>query len=93
MKMTGIADFIIAFLDLLEAEGRALRRAVMRLGWGLAFMLLAVLLLLAAAVFSLMGMYLFFASQFSPALAALLVSCITLLLALIIAGIAHWRTR
>ena len=91
--MKTIADFIIAFLDLLEAEGRILRRAVMHVGWGLALLLVACVLVLASAGFFLVGIYLHLASQFSPPVAALLVSLLTLLLALVIAGIAHWRTR
>ena len=91
--MKAIADFIIAFLDLLEAEGRTLRRAVMRVGWGLACILIASLLALASAGFFLMGIYLHFAAQFSPPTAALLVSLVTVVLALVIAGIAYGRTR
>lgn len=93
MKLSAIADVVIAFFNLLEAEGRVLRRAVMRLGWGLAFIVLAVLLLLAAAVFFLLGVYFYFASTSSPSTAALLVSGIALLLALVVAGIAHGKTR
>jgi protein-S-isoprenylcysteine O-methyltransferase Ste14 len=93
MNMTSIADFVIAFFNLLEAEGRVLRRSVMRLGWGLAFIVLAMLLLLAAAVFFLLGVYFYFAATSTPSAAALLVSGIALLLALVIAGIAYGRTR
>jgi hypothetical protein len=93
MKISSITDLVIAFFELVEAEGRTLRRAIMRLGWGLALMLLAVLLVLAAAGFFLMGVYLYLAAQYSPSMAALLVSGIALLVALIIAGIAHRRTR
>ena len=91
--MKGIADLIIAFFDLLEAEGRTLRRAVMRLGWGLMLLVVAAFMLLAAAGFFLMGIYQYFSSQYTPLVAALLLSFLSLVMAFIIAGIAYWRNR
>ena len=91
--MKVIADFIIAFLDLLEAEGRTLRKAVMRVGWGLLLLFIAALLVLVAAGFFLVGIYQYLSSQFAPPVTALLLSFLSLLLAFIIAGIAHWRAR
>ena len=89
--LTTILDIATVFLRLLEAEGRILRRAVMRLGWALTFMALASLLLLAAAGFFLLGIYQYLAAQMSPGSASLLLSLLALALALIIAGIATWR--
>jgi hypothetical protein len=91
--MKAIAELIIAFIDLLEAEGRTLRGAVVRVGWGLALLLIAALLILIAVGFFLVGVYQYLSSQFTTPLAALVTSLVTLLLALIIAGIAHWRMR
>jgi hypothetical protein len=89
--ITAILDIATAFLRLLEGEGRILRRAVMRLGWAVAFIAVAFLLVLAAAGFLLFGIYQYFTSQMSPAAAALLVSLSAFVLALIFAGIAKWR--
>ncbi len=89
--ITTILDIATAFLHLLEGEGRMLRRAVMRLGWAVAFIAVASLLVLAAAGFLLFGIYQYFTSQMSPAAAALLVSLSAFVLALIFAGIAKWR--
>lgn len=91
--MKAIADFIIAFFDLVEAEGRTLRQAIIRTGWGLLLLLIAALLVLSAAGFFLLGMYQYFSAQFASPVAALLLSALTLLLALFIAAVAHWRTR
>jgi hypothetical protein len=91
--MKAIADFIIAFFDLLEAEGRTLRRVVMRIGFSFVLLLVAALLFLAAAGFFLAGIYQYLTSQFTSPAAALLISLLSLLLALIFAGIAHWRAR
>jgi len=91
--MKAIAELIIAFFDLLEAEGRTLRRAVMRLGWGLMLLVVAAFMILAAAGFFLMGIYQYFSSQYTSPVAALLLSFLSLMLAFIIAGISYWRNR
>lgn len=93
MKMlTTLLDIATAFLRLVEAEGRILKRAVMKVGWALAFVGVASLLVLAAAGFFLAGIYQYLAAQMSPAAASLLVSLLASVLALIFAGIAKWRT-
>ncbi|HUL00870.1 MAG TPA: hypothetical protein VLX29_08455 [Nitrospirota bacterium] len=91
--MKVIAELIIAFFDLLEAEGRTLRRAVVHLAWGLTLLFLVSLLILTATGFFLVSIYLYLSSQFTPSLAALITSLVTLLLALFTAGIAHWRMK
>jgi hypothetical protein len=65
----------------------------MRLGWAVAFIAMASLLVLAAAGFLLLGIYQYLASQASPAVAALLVSFLAFVLALIFAGLAKWHIR
>ncbi len=91
--ITTILDIVTAFLHVLEGEGRILRRSVMRLGWALAGIVIASLLGLAAAGFLLLGIYQYLTSQVSPSAAALLVSLLTFVLALIFAGLAKWQTR
>jgi hypothetical protein len=91
--ITTILDIITALLHILEAEGRMLRRSVMRLGWALAFMVVASLLVLAAAAFSLLALYQYVSTQTSPVVASLAVSFLALVLALFFAGLAKSRTR
>jgi hypothetical protein len=90
--LTTLLDIATAFLRVLEAEGRILKRAVMKVGWALAFVGVASLLVLAAAGFFLAGIYQYLAAQMSPAAASLLVSLLASVLALIFAGFAKWRT-
>jgi hypothetical protein len=89
--LTILIDIATAFLRLLEAEGRVVKRGVVKVGWALAFVAIAALLLLASAGFLLVGMHQYLAALLSPAAASLLVSPLALLLALIFAGIAKWR--
>jgi len=91
--ITTILDIVTAFLHVLEGEGRILRRSVMRLGWALVGIVIASLLVLTAAGFLLLGIYQYLTSQVSPAAAALLVSLLAFVLALIVAGFAKWQTR
>jgi len=90
--LTTLLDIATVFLRLLEAEGRILKRAVMNVGWALAFVGIASLLVLAAAGFFLLGIYHYLVAQMSPAAASLLVSLLAFVLALIFAGVAKWRT-
>lgn len=90
--ITMLLDIATAFLRLLEAEGRMLKRAVMNTAWALAFVGVAALLVLAAAVFFLAGIYQYLAALMFPAAASLLVSLLAFVLALIFAGLAKWRT-
>ncbi len=90
--LTTLLDIATAFLHVLEAEGRILKRAVMKVGWALAFVGVVSLLVLAAAGFFLAGIYQYLAAQMSPAAASLIVSLLASVLALIFAGIAKWRT-
>ena len=91
--ITTILDIGTALLHLVEGEGRILRRSVMRLGWALVGIVIASLLVLAAAGLLLFGIYQYLTSQVSPAAAALLVSLLAFVLALIVAGLAKWQTR
>jgi predicted anti-sigma-YlaC factor YlaD len=90
--LSTLLDIATTLLRLLEAEGRVLKRAVMNVGWALACVGIASLLVLVAAGFFLAGIYQCLAAQMSPAGASLLVSLLAFALALVFAGIAKWRT-
>ena len=91
--LTIILDIATGMLRLLEAEGRILRRSIMRVGWSIAFIAIASVLVLAAAGFLLVGIYQYLAAQMSPAAASLLVSLPALVLAAIFAGIVNGWTN
>jgi hypothetical protein len=89
--LSTLLDIVTVVLRLLEAEGRLLRRSVMNLGWALAFVGIAALLLIASAAFFLAGAYQYLAALTSPAAASFLVSLVALALALIFAVVAKRR--
>jgi len=90
--LTTLLDIVTAFLRLLEAEGRMLRRSVMNVGWALACIGITFILMLVAVGFFLAGIYQYVAAQLSPATASLIVSLLTIALALLFAGIARRLT-
>jgi hypothetical protein len=86
-----IIDLVIAFLGLIESMTRSMRRAAVNLGWGLAFMAIAALLIVASTGFFLWGLYQYFAAILSSATSALIVSLVALVLAVIAGWIANRR--
>ena len=87
--MREIAEFIAAVADYVRAEGRALKLALGRVVW--AFLLLAVsaVILLAALGFLLYALFLALLRVTDPALAALVVA----LVSLILSGGVAWYAR
>lgn len=67
-----MAEFLIAFVELLEAEGRALRNSALGLGRSLAFLACAVLLLVLGLGCLLAGFYMLSASVLGTVEALLL---------------------
>lgn len=91
--ITGILDILSALLKLMEAEGRILQRAMVRLGWSLAFIIIASILGLAGLGFLLAGIHQYLAAQVSPAAASLYVALFTILLAVILGIFSKPRAR
>lgn len=90
---TTISDLVIAFLDLLEAEGRTLRQQTMRVGWGLAFVLLTLVTASIGLGFLLWGAYQYAVAWLGEPAGALLMALVALVLALITGMLAARWTR
>ncbi len=91
--MTVVIDLFISFLDLIRTQTQVLRRMIVDLGWGLAFIMIAACLILASAAFCLLGLYQYFSCILSPVAASFLVSLVAMLLAVIAAWIAHRKVH
>ncbi len=90
MSRTTLSDFIIALLDLLEAEGRALRHAVTRTGWSLAFIVVTAALLLGALALMLWAFYQFLEPRLGAPAASLITGLAMLIPAALAAVTAQW---
>jgi len=86
-------EFVIALLELLEAEGRAMKQAVRRVSFGLVFLITASALTLTALGFLLAAGYLAIASVLGSALAALIMGSVSLVLAATLGFIAYRAMR
>lgn len=86
-------EFVIALLELLEAEGRALKQSVRRVSFGLVFLLTASALILTSLGFLLAAGYLALAAALGSALAALIMGLASLLSAATLGFIAYRAMR
>jgi hypothetical protein len=86
-------EFVIALIELLEAEGRALKQSVRRVSFGLVFLLTASALILTALGFLLAAGYLALAAALGSALAALIMGSVSLLMAATLGFIAYRAMR
>ena len=87
--MRGLAELIIALLELLEAEARALRSGSFRLGLSLALLGTAGILMLVGVWLILRALYLYLAIFLSPPKATLITGVVTLL----VSGGLVWSVR
>ena len=87
--MRGLAELIIALLELLEAEARALRSGSFRLGLSLALLGTAGILMLVGVWLILRALYLYLGIFLSPPTATLITGVVTLL----VSGGLVWSVR
>ena len=87
--MRGLAELIIALLELLEAEARALRSGSFRLGLSLALLGTAGTLMVVGVGLILRALYLYLAIFLSPPTAILITGMVTLL----VSGGLVWSAR
>jgi len=84
-----LAHLLVATVDLFEAEGRTLRRQLMRLALAISLIVVAALLVLFGLGFVLYGLFSFLGPQMSEHWAAVLFGVVTLGLA----GGFAWTAR
>jgi hypothetical protein len=87
--LRGLAELIIALLELLEAEARALRSGLFRFGLSLLFLGAAGTLMLAGVGLIVRALYLYLAISLSPPMATLITGVVTLL----VSGGLVWSAR
>ena len=87
--MRALAELLIAFLELLEAEARALRSGTFRLGLSLALLGTAGTLAVVGVSLIMRALYLYLAIILSPPTATLITGIVTLL----VAGGLVWSAR
>lgn len=91
--MEALANMMIATVNLVEAEGRALRRQAVRFVWTVALIIGAAVIGMIGVGFVLAGLYWLLTEQLTAPQAAILFGIIALVLAGAIAWIAHGLMR
>jgi hypothetical protein len=87
--LRALAELFIAFLELLEAEVRAVRSGAFRLGLSLALLGTAGMLVLAGVSLMMWALYLYLVMVLSPPTATLITGMVTLC----VAGGLVWSAR
>lgn len=88
-----MVELVITLAELVEAEGRALRRAAERLSWAVALIAAAALLTVGGAGFCLWGLYQGIEPIVGAGWAGVITGAATLLFAASLAWIAHRMSR
>jgi hypothetical protein len=86
--LNALAELAIALVELLEAEGRAFRRSLMRTGAGLGLIVTSAILGLTGLGLCLWSAYLYLGTVLEPPQAALAAGGLTLALAAVLLWIA-----
>jgi hypothetical protein len=85
-----ITDYILALVDLVEAEARSLRRAMLRAVSGAVLLMLAGLIALGAVGLLAASLYMKLAEIMTPAHATLLCGAAGALAAIVLAKVGLW---
>lgn len=89
--LRGLSDYLIALLELLEAEGRSAKRNAFKLATAIAVFALGIFLMAGAAAFLVAGVYLGLVTVLHPAWVALICGGTLLVLGGIVLWIAQAR--
>ena len=93
MKQSGLSDYIIAILELFEAEARAFKRESVSLAFSIGFILLGIGVLFIAFGFLLWAIYVALSASFGASIGALLSAGVALLLSVGIFLVVSWQSR
>ena len=88
--MRALTEVLVTILSLLETEGRAARRSLMRAVLAAVLMVFGLALLVATLVMTVWGLYTLLAPPLGPSGASFITAGIVLLLALILLVSAKW---
>ena len=93
MRQSGLSDYIIAILELFEAEGRALKKETVRVAYSFGFILGGMGLLLISMGFLLWAIHGMLCEAFSPNMGTLITAGIGFVMSLLLFGMARWLSR
>lgn len=91
--LKGLSDFVIALVELLEAEGRSAKRNVYAVVTAVGIFALGIMLLAGSVGFLVAGLYMGLATELHPAWVATICGIVLLLAGVIVLWIARDRAN
>jgi len=93
MRGSGLSDYIIAILELFEAEGRALKKETVKLGYSLGLVLAGIGALLISVGYLLYAFHGFLADSYGQNLGSLMTAGIGFIMSVLFLVMAKWLSR
>lgn len=93
MSKVTLSEFIIALLELLEAQIAEIKLSIHKSAWSVGLVILSVLAIVVGFIFVLWGMKLIFDDLVGPILSAFTVAIISLVFAYFFAKAAAWHAK
>jgi len=93
MRGSGLSDYIIAIVELFEAEGRVLKKQALRFAYSLGFLLTGILILLMSIGYVLWAFNGFLSDVYGQNLASVLTAIMGLSISTVFLGLARWLNR
>lgn len=93
MKGSGLSDYIIAVLELFEAEGRTLKQQTLKLAYSFGFILGGIGVLLISIGYLLWALNGALSDMYGHNLASLITAVIGIVISVVFLGLARWLNR
>lgn len=93
MRGSGLSDYIIAILELLEAEGRALKKETVKVGYALGFVLAGIGLLLISMGYLLYAFHGVLSDAYDKNLGSLMTAGLGFTISVLFLVMAKWLSR
>jgi len=93
MRGSGLSDYIIAILELFEAEGRALKKETLKVGYSLGFILTGIGVLLISMGYLLWAFNGVLSDAYGKNLGSLITAGIGFVMSFILLLVAKWLSR
>ena len=93
MRGSGLSDYIIAILELFEAEGRALKKETAKVGYALGFVFAGIGLLLISMGYLLYAFYGVLSDTYGQNLGSLMTAGLGFIMSVLFLMMAKWLSR
>jgi len=93
MRGSGLSDYLIAILELLEAEGRSFKKEALKVAYSLGFILVGMGLLLLSFAYFLWAFNAMLLDVYTQSVASFMTAGLGLGISLMVLGLAKWKSK